>query len=132
MMKFLVVSDEFTTRLILQKILSGYGEVHVALNGRKAAEAVKASLDDNRPYRLITLDVVMSELNGHDVLKSIRNLEDHFGALNDQRARIIITTSYDSCHSTIAEFNELRDGCLMKPIDPKKLLMHLEPLLCST
>ncbi|MFC1821043.1 hypothetical protein ACFLZG_08180 [Thermodesulfobacteriota bacterium] len=40
-MKTLVVKDDFASRLILQKILSPYGETHVAVNGEEAIEAFR-------------------------------------------------------------------------------------------
>ena len=38
-MKTLIVEDDFTSRLLLQTILSPYGECHIAINGREAVHA---------------------------------------------------------------------------------------------
>ncbi len=127
-MKFLIVEDEFTTRLILQKLLGEHGEVHIAVNGREATEAVKASLEDKQPYHLITLDVVMPEMDGYEALKSIRNLEAHFGVVHDNRARVIMTTSLGDGKSIMAAFKEQCDGYLVKPIDRAELMKYLKEI----
>jgi len=127
-MKFLIVEDEFTTRLILQKILGEHGEVHVAVNGHEATEAVKSSLDNKEPYNLITLDVVMPEMDGHEALKSIRNLEADYGVVHSDRARVIMTTSLGDGKSIMTAFKEQCDGYLVKPIDRTELLKHLKDI----
>ena len=41
-MRALIAEDDFTSRLLMQKLLAPYGEVHVAINGREALEAFTA------------------------------------------------------------------------------------------
>jgi len=127
-MKFLVVEDEFTTRLILQKILGEYGEVHIAVNGREAVEAVKNSLQNNEPYNLITLDVIMPEMDGHEALKSIRNLEAHFEVTHANRARVIMSTALGDGKSIMSAFKEQCDGYLVKPIDRAEVMKYLKEI----
>lgn len=127
-MKFLVVEDEFTTRLILQKILGEYGDVHIAVNGREAVEAVKSSLQNNEPYKLISLDVIMPEMDGHEALKAIRGLEAHFKVLHADRARVIMTTSLGDGKNIMSAFKEQCDGYLVKPIDRAELIKLLKNL----
>jgi two-component system chemotaxis response regulator CheY len=38
-MKILIVDDDFTSRVLLQEMLSPYGQCHMAVNGREAIEA---------------------------------------------------------------------------------------------
>ena len=40
-MKVLVAEDDFTSRLLLQKLLSPFGEAHIAANGAEALEAFR-------------------------------------------------------------------------------------------
>lgn len=120
-MKFLVVEDEFTTRLILQKILAEHGEVHVAANGREAVEAVKQACEDGELYDLITLDVIMPEMDGQTALKEIRDLESLHSIAHTNRARVIMTTAMNDGKSIMAAFKEQCDGYLVKPIDRAKL-----------
>ena len=120
-MKFLVVEDEFTTRLILQKILAEHGEVHLAANGREAVEAVKQACENEELYDLITLDVVMPEMDGQSALKEIRDLESQYSISHANRARVIMTTAMNDGKNIMAAFKEQCDGYLVKPIDRTKL-----------
>ena len=44
-MKKLVVEDDFTSRLLLRKILGPYGEVHAAANGQEAVNAFPMAVE---------------------------------------------------------------------------------------
>ena len=125
-MKSLIVEDEFTGRLILQKILGQYGEVHIAANGREAAEAVQLALEEKAPYDLITLDVMMPEMNGQEALKAIRDIEGTDRVQPAQGAKIIMTTSLGDGKSIMTAFKEQCDGYLVKPLERKKLMKYLE------
>lgn len=120
-MKFLVVEDEFTTRLILQKILGEHGEVHIAANGREAVQAVKQACQCGELYNLITLDVIMPEMDGQAALKEIRDLESGYSIPHAKRARIIMTTAMNDGKNIMAAFKEQCDGYLIKPINRSKL-----------
>jgi len=125
-MKCLVVEDEFTSRLMLQKLLEKYGEVHIAANGKEAAEAVHLALNEDAPYDLITMDVMMPEMNGQEALKSIRDIETTFEILPAQGAKIIMTTSLGDGKSIMSAFKDQCDGYLVKPLETKKLFKYLE------
>lgn len=123
--KTLIVEDEFTGRLLLQITLEKYGEVHIAVNGKEAVEAVNLAIELEAPYDLICLDMKMPEMNGHEALKAIRELEAAAGVVPDKGAKIIMTTSVDDGKSIMSAFKEQCDGYMVKPIDRKKLLQHL-------
>ena len=55
-MKILMAEDDFTSRKILQIILSKYGEVDIAVNGSEAIKAVKFALAKHENYDFICLD----------------------------------------------------------------------------
>ena len=42
-MRALIAEDDFTSRLLMQKLLAPYGESHVAINGKEALEAYTAA-----------------------------------------------------------------------------------------
>ena len=125
-MKALIVEDEFTSRTILQKILSDFGEVHIAVNGREATEAVHLAHQEGQPYDLITLDVMMPEMNGQEALKAIRDLEGTFEVVPPHGAKIIMTTALGDGKSIMAAFKDQCDGYLVKPVEKKKLMKYLK------
>ena len=125
-MKSLIVEDEFSSRLILQKILGEYGEVHIAANGKEATEAVKSALKEQQPYDLITLDVMMPEMTGHEALRTIRDMEELVGIQLGQGSRIIMSSALGDGKTIMGSFKERCDGYLVKPIDKQKLIDYLK------
>ncbi len=63
-MKSLIVEDDFTSRNLMQIYLADMGPCHVAVNGREAVEAVTESLNEQKPYDVICLDIMMPEMDG--------------------------------------------------------------------
>jgi len=124
-MKSLVIDDDFTCRRILQAYLSKYGECHIAVNGQEALEAFKMSLDDAEPYDVITLDIMMPDMNGHEVLKSIRQIEEENGRFGVDSIKVIMTSALDDSENIKHAFREQCEAYLVKPIDRQKLIDKL-------
>jgi two-component system, chemotaxis family, chemotaxis protein CheY len=127
-MKTLVVEDDFTSRLLLQELLKGYGEVHVAVNGKEAVATVENALAEGAPYSLICLDIMMPEMDGQQALTEIRKLEEQRGTISTEGMKIIMTTALDNIKSVSAAYEQLCDGYLVKPIDKTKLTAQLREL----
>jgi two-component system, chemotaxis family, chemotaxis protein CheY len=121
-MKTLIVEDDFTSRLLLQKILSPYGESHIAVNGKEAIEAFMVAWAEGRLYDLICLDIMMPEMDGQEVLKRIRNMEDLEGVLPGRGVKVIMTTALKDKENVFTAFNEQCDAYLIKPVDKANLL----------
>ena len=58
-MKALVVDDDSITRMVLQKILCGYAEVHSCVDGNEAVLAYRRALERGDPYDLVCMDLLM-------------------------------------------------------------------------
>jgi two-component system chemotaxis response regulator CheY len=115
-MKSLVVDDDFSNRLLLQRFLSELGEVHIAVNGHEAVEAVRAALDEKAPYQLICLDIMMPGLDGQQALQLIRELEQKHQVPAAQRAKVAMTTALSDKESVLGAFREQADAYLIKPV----------------
>ena len=124
-MKTLIVEDDFTSRLLLQQILNPYGECHIAVDGREAIEAFMLAWAEGSRYDLICLDIMMPEMDGQEVLKRIRNMEDSKGVLPGNGVKVIMTTCLRDKENVFTAFNEQCDAYLVKPIDKAKILGHL-------
>jgi two-component system chemotaxis response regulator CheY len=124
----LLVEDDFTSRLLLQSLLSHYGECHIAVNGREAVTAFRAARESGQAYDLICMDIMMPELDGQTAVKEIRALEEAAGTLSSNGVKIIMTTALDDVKSVMDSFMALCDAYLFKPIDKGKLLDHLREL----
>lgn len=127
-MKTLIVEDDFTSRLLLQTILSPYGECHVAVNGREAIEAFTTARHDGAPYDLLCLDIMMPEMDGQTALKEIRAIEEADGILSTFGVKIIMTTALGEPKNVIDAFMELCDAYIIKPVEKAKLLSILQTL----
>ncbi len=121
-MKTLVVEDDFTSRLLLQEILQEYGEVHIAVNGKEAVQAVELAIERGTPYSLICLDIMMPEMDGQAALQAIRNLEERAAATKIAPAKILMTSALGDKKSVMAAFREQCDGYIVKPLDVGKLI----------
>ncbi len=124
-MKTLIVEDDFTSRLLLQELLNRFGPTHIAVNGKEATEAVRLSLEDEQPYNLICLDIMMPEKDGHQVLKEIRAMEEARGTLFSHGAKIVMTTALNNMKNVSAAFHSLCDAYLVKPIKKTQLMEEL-------
>lgn len=127
-MKSLIVEDEFSTRLVMQKILAPLGEAHVASDGEEAIEAMRLALEEQEPYDLICLDMLMPGMNGDEVLRNIRAMEEEVGILVGDGAKILMATSVADAKTIMQSFNDACDGYLVKPIDREKLLAMIAQL----
>jgi len=81
-MRALIVEDDFTSQLLLQTFISKYGECHVAVNGKEAVAAFRASLANGQPYDVICMDVMMPEMDGRTAISEIRALEEAGGTFS--------------------------------------------------
>ena len=127
-MKSLVVEDEFTSRMQIQYFLAEYGSCHIAVNGQEALEAYRKALDEQAPYDLICLDIKLPGMDGQEVLKTIREIEEAAGESIGTHAKIFMTTALTDAKNVSSAFYQLCDEYLKKPVDKKtlqeKLLEH--------
>lgn len=127
-MKTLIVEDDFTSRLLLQTVLSRFGECVIAVNGKEAVEAFQQAHASGTRYDLICMDIMMPEMDGQAALKEIRELESVAGILSSTGVKIIMTTALDHPKDVVNAFYSLCDAYLFKPIDTAKLLGNLKEL----
>lgn len=127
-MKTLIVEDDLTNRLLLQKILSRYGECHLAENGKEAVDAFRTALNDSSGYDLICMDILMPEMDGIAAIRQIRELEEQRSVLSTTGVKIIMTTALSEVKEIMRSFHELCDFYLIKPIDAGQLLAHLRSM----
>ncbi|HRI47616.1 MAG: response regulator [Ignavibacteriaceae bacterium] len=128
-MKILIVEDDLTSRFVLQKMLTPYGECNSVVNGREAVEAFKLALDEKKPYDLICLDIMMHEMDGRTALRLIRQIEKENNIHAKDEVKIVMMTALDSPEEVFDAY--YKGACthyLVKPIEKQKLLNVLEEL----
>jgi two-component system chemotaxis response regulator CheY len=115
-MTVLILEDNFVCRTVLLKLMSRYGECHVAVQGLEAVEAFEKALDAGRPYDLVCLDIMVPLLDGHSVLKAMRAAESKKGILPGHGTRIVMATALADMKNVMSAYSEFCDGYLTKPI----------------
>jgi two-component system, chemotaxis family, chemotaxis protein CheY len=113
--KMLVVDDEFTSRVILQKFLSAHGEVQVCANGLEAVEAFSSALDRAEPFSLICMDVMMPGMSGIEALARIREIEGARGIGRDAGVKVLMTTGLAAYDEDLEKARDLFDTTMTKP-----------------
>ena len=127
-MRSLIVEDNVINSKYLINLLKPFGETDVAVNGVKAMEKIKQSLEVEKPYHLICLDVMMPEKDGQETLTEIRNLEEQFGILGLDGVKVIMTTAMDDRKTILQSFTSGCESFLIKPIEKNKLYEELQKL----
>jgi len=127
-LKMLIVEDDFPSCEVLKEYLSEYGDCTTAANGVEGVEAFKNALDAGTPYDLVCLDIMMPEMDGHEALRTIRQIEQDRGILDSSGVRVIMTTAKDRSRDMIEAFDEGCASYIVKPIDQEKLVAEMQKL----
>ena len=98
-MRILIVEDDATSRTFLYKYLSRFAECDITIDGIEAIEDFLLSLEENNPYDLILLDIMMPKLDVVNALEKIRNIEKENGIKPTERVKVIITTALSEAQS---------------------------------
>lgn len=126
-MRFLIVEDDFTSRKLLQQILSPYGEVDVAVNGKEAVGAFEKALTDGTPYELVCMDIMMPEMDGQEALKKIRAIEQANGVSTTDESKVVMTTALDDPKNVVeAYYKGGATSYVPKPLDRQLFLQLLK------
>jgi two-component system chemotaxis response regulator CheY len=128
MMKILLAEDDFVTRKFMSNFLSKYGECDVTVDGMEAVDAFMMALEDDEPYDLVCLDIMMPVMDGYQALQGIRNLEKERGIPQDKAVKVIMATALNDEKNVNMAF-EL--GCTVysgKPIDQDRFEQALRKL----
>lgn len=127
-MRTLIAEDDLASRKFLFKLLSQYGECDMTVDGLETVDAYLLALEENKPYDLICLDIMMPMIDGVTVLKTIRDFEKKKSAMNGQHVKVIMVTALAEAQYVQKAFEIGCDSYVSKPIDTKKLIEIIEKL----
>ena len=127
-MKCLIVEDDFAARKLLQRYLSDHGECDIAVDGNEAVEAFRQATDEEWPYDLICLDIMMPNMDGHEALKAIRQIESDHGINGLDGVKVIMTTALDDSQNVMDSFREGCEAYIVKPVEKNKLFEEMTNL----
>ena len=120
-MRILIVEDDEASGLFLQKTLSQYGECDMTIDGMEALDAYLIALQEDMPYDLICLDIMIPKVNGVKVLKSIREMERKKRVKKDRHVKVIVITALAETEFVNESLTEGYDVYVAKPVNKKIL-----------
>lgn len=127
-LSILIVEDDFASRKAIQLLLSGHGDCIVVVNGKEAVEVFEDALNRNQPFDLICMDIVMPEMDGHETLKRIRQIESERQIYGSDGVKVIMTSTNDGSGDIFGAFREGCEAYIIKPVLKDKLFDEIEKL----
>lgn len=127
-MRILLAEDDFVTRKFMAGFLSKYGECDVTVDGMEAVDAFMMALEDEDPYDLVCLDIMMPVMDGYQALQAIRNLEKERDVAPEDSVKIIMATALNDEKNVKMAFDL---GCTVysgKPIDQERFEQAMKKL----
>ncbi|RKX24696.1 MAG: hypothetical protein DRP47_10985 [Candidatus Zixiibacteriota bacterium] len=117
MANILVVDDKDSMRNMLTETLKEEGYlVDSAVDGRRALELVR-----NKSYDLILTDMRMPDIDGLEVLSSVREI--------DNEVSIIVMTAYGTIEDAVTAMKEGAYDFITKPLDTEHLCVLIDRAL---
>jgi len=126
--KILVVDDDAASRGLMGVLLAEYGLCSYAINAAEAIEVITKSLNDKEPFDLICLDILMSEMDGLECLKKIREIEQSYQIDTKNGVKVIMTTTVSQQSKVMRSFHYGCSGYLVKPISKENLAKEINKL----
>lgn len=128
-LKILIVEDDFVSRRILKELLVPYGKCDMAKDGEEAVHAFYLGWEEQEPYDLICMDVMMPEMDGQEALQKIRDMEMEMGIIGSQEVKVIMVTALDDMENVIKAFHDGgATSYVVKPISNKNLIKEMKNL----
>lgn len=122
MIKTLVIDDQPVIRKHIEILLRDFCDCTFAEDGSKGLEMFKQAQKDGQPFELVTLDIEMPVMNGHEALAMIRDIEEKKGIFGLDGVKVVMSTSLEDSQDIFSAFKE---GCeaYVKKIDMEKKLV---------
>ena len=123
------MEDDFTSATVLQKIMSEFGDVTLASDGKEAISIYTDNFTNGERYDLICLDIMVPEIDGQEVLRIIRNHEIENGNSSlEKRSKIVMITALNDIDNLMESFREQCEGYIIKPFSREKIRRTLSQL----
>lgn len=126
--KILLVEDNPVAQLLQKSIMSSFGVCDAVSDGEKALELFSLSLQEKSSYQIVLLDLVMPGIDGSEVLKKIRTIEEKSNIRGLNRCNIIMITTTKDSSVLMDLFRAETDAYIIKPLTKDKIERELKNL----
>jgi len=127
-MRVLIVDDEMVSRTKLELIMENFGDCRTADHGEEALAAFHEAHQDKDPFDLIMLDINLPGMNGIQLLSAIRDAEKQLNIDRENRAKILIISSYRDKERIVASVQSGCDDYIGKPFEMELIRQKLGKL----
>jgi Response regulators consisting of a CheY-like receiver domain and a winged-helix DNA-binding domain len=125
----LIVEDAPVNREFLLLALKPHGDCLAVSTGEAALMEHRRAMDEDRPFDLILLDILLPGIDGLKTLELMRAAEDAKGYPEARRPRVIVTTVLDDDRTASRAFiNGHAVSYLIKPFRVRQLAEELQKL----
>ncbi|QGY40851.1 response regulator [Pseudodesulfovibrio cashew] len=125
-MRFLIVDDDEGIHLLLQAMLAEYAVCDCFASGETALAAFNRAHEEEWPYDVVFMDILMPGMDGHQAAEIMREQEKEFGVAHQEQFKLVMITSLvDDTNVSKAFFNTDAICYLVKPLDRSKVLDEL-------
>lgn len=126
--KILVAEDDEISQRLMVRLLEPFGRVECASDGKEAIEALARAYEEQSPYALVCLDVMMPHFTGLEVLKALRQMEHQRGIDEADAACAVMVTALEDKDSFLMSVAEGSQWYITKPVERASLYDVLDEL----
>ncbi|MCB9481248.1 MAG: response regulator [Desulfobacteraceae bacterium] len=116
-MRALIAEDNPSSRSLYFKWMeSFFDEVDIVSDGSQAVSIFLKALMDRNPYSFVVMDLMMPEMNGYDVIREFRILEEEYSIENSLPSKIVVVSGIEKKDFIISALKEVCDYYIEKPV----------------
>ena len=128
-MNILIADDDFMIRRILKELLSPFGNCDIVTDGREAVQAFRLAWEDEEPYDLICMDIMMPDMDGHEALENIRSIEEQLHIDQIDEVKAIMVSALDDPKNVLRAYaSGGATSYIVKPIEKDNLYGEIRKL----
>ncbi len=126
--KTLVIDDQIVIRKHIEVLLKDICNCSFAEDGSEGCKLFEQALQEGKPFDLVTLDIEMPVMNGHETLAMIRDIEEQNGIMGLDGVKVVMSTSLEDSKHIFSAFNEGCEAYVKKIEMEMKLVEEIKKL----
>lgn len=125
-MRFLIIDDDEAVHMYLTQLLSPYARIDAVFSGAEAIDKYKKAYEDKDSYDTVFMDILMPEMDGHEVTKKLRDLEKKMHVDGPEEFNLVMITSLKDTKNVSQAFFKGYASCyIVKPFNKVQVMNEL-------